>query len=114
MKDARGGAAARPRGADRAGVAAGGLVAYYSAIDRVRGGQGGASRDLRVLLRSFVRGYRDHMRKEDQEFFPYASCSLAPEEWADLADEITDPTDPLVRTKAGEELDKLLSRGRTD
>lgn len=71
-------------------------------------------RDLRVMLRSFVRCYRDHMRKEDQEFFPYAFCALSPEEWSDLAAEVTDPTDPLMRAKACERLDDLLARGKTD
>ena len=85
-----------------------------TALEVARAGRDGAFRDLRVMLRSFVRGYRDHMRKEDQEFFPYASCTLSPEEWVYLADEITDPTDPLMRVKAGQELDGLLSRRRAD
>lgn len=81
-------------------------------LEVARAGREGTCRDLRVMLRSFVRTYRDHMRKEDQEFFPYASCTLSPEEWADLADEIVDPTDPLMRAKAGESLDELLARNR--
>ena len=82
-------------------------------LEVARAGRDGDCRGLRVMLRSFVRGYRDHMRKEDQEFFPYASCTLSLEEWADLADEITDPTDPLMRARAGEALDELLARGRS-
>jgi hemerythrin-like domain-containing protein len=82
-------------------------------LKTARSGQERAGRDLRVMLRSFVRCYRDHMRKEDQEFFPYAFCTLSPEEWSNLAAEVTDPTDPLMRAEACERLDDLLARGKT-
>ena len=85
------------------------LVAVLKAAEM---GQEQSFRDLRVLLRSFVRSYRDHMRKEDQEFFPYAFCALSPEEWSNLAAEITDPTDPLMQANACEQLDDLLARGK--
>jgi hemerythrin-like domain-containing protein len=84
-----------------------------TALEVARSGQERACRDLRVMLRSFVRRYRDHMRKEDQEFFPYACCTLSPEEWSNLEAEITNPTDPLLRAKACERLDDLLARGKT-
>lgn len=85
-----------------------------AALDAAGSDDARPCRDLRVMLRSFVRTYRDHMRKEDQEFFPYACCALSPEEWESLAAEITDPTDPLMRTQANKRLDSLLSQGRTD
>ena len=53
------------------------------------------------------------MRKEDLEFFPYALSALADEEWSDLEAEVTDPTDPLMRTKAYERFDRLLARDKT-
>jgi hemerythrin-like domain-containing protein len=81
-------------------------------LKTARLGQERAGRDLRVMLRSFVRSYRDHMRKEDQEFFPYAFCTLSPEEWSNLAAEVTDPTDPLMQANACEQLDDLLARGK--
>jgi hemerythrin-like domain-containing protein len=83
-------------------------------LEAARLGREQPCRDLRVMLRSFVRSYRDHMRKEDQEFFPYAFSALSPEEWSNLAAEVTDPTDPLIRAKASERLDDLLARGKTD
>ena len=82
-------------------------------LKTARLGQERAGRDLRIMLRSFVRCYRGHMRKEDQEFFPYAFCTLSPEEWSNLAAEVTDPTDPLMRAEACERLDDLLARGKT-
>lgn len=84
-----------------------------TALKAAESGPERSCRDLRVMLRSFVRSYRDHMRKEDQEFFPYALCTLLSEEWSALEAEITDPTDPLMRAKACEQLDGLLARGTT-
>lgn len=85
-----------------------------AALEVARSGEERGCRDLRVMLRSFVRSYRDHMRKEDQEFFPYAYCALAPEEWSTLEAEISDPTDPLLQAKACGRLDDLLARSKTD
>ncbi len=82
-------------------------------LKAARLGQERPCRDLRVVLRSFVRSYRDHMRKEDQEFFPYAFCTLSPEEWSNLAADVTDAADPLMRAKACEQLVDLLARGKT-
>jgi hemerythrin-like domain-containing protein len=81
-------------------------------LKAARLGQERPCRDLRVMLRSFVRRYRDHMRKEDQEFFPYAFWTLSPEDWSNLEAEITDPTDPLMQANACEQLDDLLARGK--
>lgn len=75
---------------------------------------GGRLGGFRALLRSFVRSYRDHMRKEDQEFFPYAAAALTAEEWADLEAEVDDPTDSLLREKAAAHLNEMLSRRAAD
>jgi hypothetical protein len=45
--------------------------------------------------------------------FPYALFTLPPEEWSKLEAEIADPTAPLMRAKACEQLDDLLARGKT-
>jgi hemerythrin-like domain-containing protein len=84
-----------------------------TALEAARLGQERPCRDLRVMLRNFVRSYRDHMRKELQELFPYALFTLPPEEWSKLEAEIADPTDPLMRAKACEQLDDLLARCKT-
>lgn len=47
------------------------------------------------LCRSFVAFYRRHMDKEERHFLPEALKLLAPEEWDEIEDQITDPTDPL-------------------
>jgi hemerythrin-like domain-containing protein len=57
-----------------------------------------------ALLRAFVASYREHIRKEEQGFFPYALATLEPREWADLEAEVTDPTDPLLAETAAERL----------
>ncbi len=82
-------------------------------IEAARAAQGRLN-GFRSLLRAFVRSYRDHMRKEDQEFFPYAATALTAEEWADLEAEVEDPTDPLFRAKAAERLDSLTSRRQAE
>lgn len=91
-------------------------IATRELATAIKAAQSGGLRDcreLRLMLRSFVRSYRDHMRKEDQEFFPYALSVIGPEEWLDLEAEITDPTDPLTCTRASRQLDGLLARGTT-
>ncbi len=64
------------------------------------------------LARSFVETYRRHMDKEENRFFPEALRTLTPEEWADIEAEVTDPTDPLFRSKAPLRLSTLEARVR--
>lgn len=83
-----------------------------AALDRARrdGATGGTG--VRRLGRFFVEFYRRHMEKEETEFFREALRLLAPEEWADIEAEITDPTDPVFQGKAAPRLSELEARIR--
>ena len=59
---------------------------------------------------AFVAQYRQHIAKEDREFFPSAVEILSQEEWRELSDQINHPGDPLFYQTAGDRLQALLSR----
>ncbi len=59
---------------------------------------------------AFVAQYRQHIAKEDQEFFPSAVQILSQEEWRELSDQISHPGDPLFYQTAADRLQALLAR----
>ena len=61
---------------------------------------------------AFVAQYRQHIAKEDAEFFPSALEILGPEEWRELGEQISDPGDPLFYQTASDRLQALISRER--
>ncbi len=62
------------------------------------------------LIRTFVIAQRDHMRREESEFFPAAESAFGPADWAEL-DRIASglPTDPLFGRPPNREYLALLS-----
>ena len=65
------------------------------ALDRACRDGAGSETGMRRLGRAFVDLYREHMIKEEREFFSEAERCFTTEEWIDLAAEISDPTDPV-------------------
>ena len=59
---------------------------------------------------AFVAQYRQHIVKEDREFFPSAVEILSPEEWRELSEQINHPGDPLFYQTAADRLQALLAR----
>lgn len=50
----------------------------------------------REVIRDFTRRYRQHMREEDEHFFPLAEQKLSKNEWATLDFAVFDRDDPLA------------------
>ncbi len=82
------------------------------ALDRACRFGAGSETGMRRLGRAFVDFYREHMIKEEQEFFLEAERRLSAEEWRDLAAEVSDPTDPVCLDRAGPAPAGRLPRGR--
>ncbi len=78
----------------------------------VRYEQGGAAEfeALREALTRFVAGYREHMRKEEQEIMPIAQRVLGNAEWAELNAEWSAHHDPLAGIESGDDYERLLDR----
>ncbi len=78
----------------------------------VRYEQGGAAEfeALREALMRFVAGYREHMRKEEQEIMPIAQRVLGNAEWAELNAEWAAHHDPLAGIESGDDYERLLDR----
>ncbi len=78
----------------------------------VRYEQGGAAEfeALRAALTRFVAGYREHMRKEEQEIMPIAQRVLGDAEWAELNAEWAAHHDPLAGIESGDDYERLLDR----
>jgi len=74
--------------------------------------QGGAAEfePLREALTRFVAGYREHLRKEEQEVMPIAQRVLGDTEWAELNAEWAAHHDPLAGIESGDEYERLLDR----
>jgi hemerythrin-like domain-containing protein len=47
------------------------------------------------LARDFVDSYRHHMTAEERVFFPAAIASLEPDDWAELDERFSNPTDSM-------------------
>jgi hemerythrin-like domain-containing protein len=61
------------------------------------------------LARKFVAAQRDHIRREDQQFFPAAERGLAPSDWADLDRSSSSlPRDPLFDKPTDRQFQALL------
>jgi len=80
---------------------------------RASEGDGEAKADLPAKMAAFLRFYRDHMRREETEFFPRAIKTLSPEAWMAIEEKVVDPADPMMMEKARQDLDaRLAHRGR--
>lgn len=83
------------------------------ALDRASRDGAGSETGMRRLGRAFVDFYREHMIKEEREFFLEAERCFTAEEWLDLVAEISDPTDPVFLEQAGAAPAALPQRIRT-
>lgn len=62
---------------------------------------------LRRWARQFIDYQRQHMEKEERDFFPAALTGLSPEDWAELEARMTDEGDPLFGERVGERHETL-------
>jgi len=58
----------------------------------------------------FALGYRDHMRKEEEQVFPLAEKLLTAEDWAAIDRAFEENLDPLASERAERDFRKLFSR----
>jgi len=66
------------------------------------------SRDVfRQSVMSFVEKYRDHIRLEEELFFPAARRALTEADWEEIKSDFTDPGDPLFGSEASEHFMRL-------
>jgi len=59
---------------------------------------------------SFVAGYREHMRKEEEEVIPVARRVLTAQDWAEINAEWSAHQDPLAGADAERDYERLISR----
>lgn len=62
---------------------------------------------LTEVGRRFVTAYRRHMEREETTFFPAAARALAAQDWAEIAERMVDPEDPLFGVKTAERFEAL-------
>ncbi|MGD0501705.1 MAG: hemerythrin domain-containing protein [Steroidobacteraceae bacterium] len=68
---------------------------FGDAVRRLRREPRAAETEAREVIREFTQRYRQHMREEDERFFPLAEQQLSKDEWAALDFAIFDRDDPL-------------------
>jgi hemerythrin-like domain-containing protein len=65
------------------------------AVERVLGDQDLLRETVDEIIRHFIERERQHMKMEEQIFFPTALDVLQPKDWADIALKLADRRDPL-------------------
>ena len=65
------------------------------AVERVLGDQDLLRETVDEIIRDFIEHERQHMKMEEQIFFPTALDALQPKDWADIALKLADRRDPL-------------------
>ena len=65
------------------------------AVERVLGDQDLLRETVDEIIRDFIERERQHMKMEEQIFFPTALEALQPKDWADIALRLADRRDPL-------------------
>jgi hemerythrin-like domain-containing protein len=65
------------------------------AVERVLSDQDLVRETVSEIIRDFVAHEREHMKMEEQVFFPTALDTLRPTDWADIALRLADRSDPL-------------------
>jgi hemerythrin-like domain-containing protein len=65
------------------------------AVARVLGDQDLLRETEGDIIRDFIQHERQHMKMEEQIFFPAALDALLPKDWADIALKLADSRDPL-------------------
>jgi hemerythrin-like domain-containing protein len=59
---------------------------------------------------AFVEGYRNHMRKEEEELFPLALRTLTPLDWVMIDEAFRENRDPLAAAREEKDFEKLFTR----
>jgi len=59
---------------------------------------------------NFVDGYRNHMRKEEDELFPLAERILTPLDWIMIDEAFSEQDDPLAAAREEKDFEKLFTR----
>lgn len=75
--------------------------ALSDALDRACRDGAGSETGMRRMGRAFVDFYREHMIKEERDFFLEAERCFTAEMWLDLAADVSDPTDPVFLGEPG-------------
>ena len=65
------------------------------AVERVLADQDLLHETVDEIIRDFIEHERQHMKMEEQIFFPAAVKALRPKDWADIALKLADRRDPL-------------------
>ena len=78
------------------------------AIESVLGDQDLLRQDVTRIVRDFIDHQRRHMAMEENVLFPAALAVLGPADWADIAKQMTDRSDPLSRPGLEAKYEKLL------
>jgi len=65
------------------------------AVDRVLGDEDLVRETVSDIIRDFIAHEREHMKMEEQVFFPTALDALRPTDWADIALKLAARCDPL-------------------
>ena len=61
-------------------------------------------------VENFAEGYRDHMRKEEEQVFPLAEKLLGASDWAAIDRAFEENTDPLAAQRDEKDFQKLFTR----
>ena len=59
---------------------------------------------------NFVEGYRNHMRKEEEQLFPLARKLLTPLDWVTIDEAFRENLDPLAAERETKDFEKLFER----
>jgi len=77
-------------------------------VDTAEAGEAAAQDQLAEKIDAYLRFYRSHMRREEQDFFPKAEAALTEEQWLALESQVVNPTDPLFAERAAQRMRELL------
>jgi hemerythrin-like domain-containing protein len=64
---------------------------------------------VKDIIRDFIEQERRHMAMEERDFFPAAVKALQPEDWAEIAAQLTDQRDPLFSDVVEEKFEVVRS-----
>jgi hemerythrin-like domain-containing protein len=83
---------------------------FAEAVRRMREDPHAAAPDPREVIREFTQRYRQHMREEDERFFPLAAERLTQDDWDTLDFTLLDGDDPLFDHAAEKRFAALRQR----
>jgi hemerythrin-like domain-containing protein len=85
-------------------------TAFGEAVRRLREDPRAAEPAAREAIRQFTQRYRQHLRDEDERFFPLAAKRLSHEDWQGLDFAVFERVDPLYDTAAEQRFLALRQR----